>query len=68
MKTSQHLISQSSLSPREKKILALRFGTDKKKPLTLQAIGDKFQITRERVRQIQNRALSKLKRNSLHPQ
>ena len=50
------------LSDREQTILSLRFGLDGKTPMTLAAIGKKFHITRERVRQLQNRALSKTKR------
>ena len=42
---------------REKKILEMRFGLNKKKTHTLSEIGEKFGVTRERIRQIQERCL-----------
>ncbi|MBM3861016.1 MAG: RNA polymerase sigma factor RpoD/SigA [Verrucomicrobia bacterium] len=50
------------LDPREAEILTLRFGIDGNKPLTLEQVGRKFKVTRERIRQIQNIALTKLRR------
>jgi RNA polymerase primary sigma factor len=50
------------LDPREAEILMLRFGLDGSKPKTLEEVGSKFKVTRERVRQIQNIALAKLRR------
>jgi len=50
------------LEPREAEILTLRFGLDGSKPKTLEDVGRKFKVTRERVRQIQNIALNKLRR------
>jgi RNA polymerase primary sigma factor len=50
------------LEPREAEILTLRFGLDGNKPKTLEEVGKKFKVTRERVRQIQNIALTKLRR------
>jgi RNA polymerase primary sigma factor len=50
------------LEPREAEILNLRFGLDGNKPKTLEEVGRKFKVTRERVRQIQNIALTKLRR------
>ncbi len=50
------------LEPREAEILTLRFGLDGNKPKTLEDVGKKFKVTRERVRQIQNIALTKLRR------
>jgi RNA polymerase primary sigma factor len=50
------------LEPREAEILTLRFGLDGNKPKTLEEVGRKFKVTRERVRQIQNIALMKLRR------
>src|SRR5271169_3137723 len=50
------------LEPREAEILNLRFGLDGNKPKTLEDVGRKFKVTRERVRQIQNIALTKLRR------
>jgi RNA polymerase primary sigma factor len=50
------------LEPREAEILTQRFGLDGSKPLTLEQVGKKFRVTRERIRQIQNIALTKLRR------
>ena len=50
------------LESREAEILTLRFGLDGNKPKTLEEVGRKFKVTRERVRQIQNIALTKLRR------
>jgi len=50
------------LEKREAEILTLRFGLDGNKPKTLEEVGRKFKVTRERVRQIQNIALTKLRR------
>ncbi len=50
------------LSPREKEILSLRFGLADDEPRTLDQIGKKFGVTRERVRQIENRALEKIRK------
>lgn len=51
----------SSLDFREARILTLRFGLSGSDPHTLQEVGEKFGITRERVRQIQSAALRKLR-------
>ena len=53
------------LSPKEREILELRFGLNGNDPLTLEAIGNRFNLTRERIRQIENKALKKLKRLNL---
>ncbi len=50
------------LDPREKKIISQRFGLDGGKPKTLEDVGKDFGITRERIRQLQNIALAKLRR------
>ena len=50
------------LDPREKKIISQRFGLDNGKPKTLEDVGKDFGITRERIRQLQNIALAKLRR------
>jgi len=56
-----------SLPPRERKILELRFGLGEQHPYTLEEIGREFSISRERVRQLQNVALSRLRaRKSVH--
>lgn len=50
------------LEDREAEIIHLRFGLDGNHPLTLEEVGEKFDITRERVRQIQNIAIHKMRR------
>jgi RNA polymerase primary sigma factor len=51
----------SSLKEREAKILRLYFGLDGEEPMTLEQIGALLGITRERVRQIKEKALSRLR-------
>lgn len=51
----------STLTPRERKVLVMRFGLDDGKPRTLEQVGGEFGVTRERVRQIQAQALHKLR-------
>src|SRR4030081_35322 len=50
------------LDDRERKIIFKRFGLDGGKPKTLEEVGKKFGVTRERIRQLQNIALAKLRR------
>ncbi len=50
-----------TLSPREQEVVRLRFGIENGQAHTLEEIGSLFQITRERVRQIESRALNKLR-------
>jgi RNA polymerase primary sigma factor len=50
------------LDDREKKIISQRFGLDGGKPKTLEDVGKNFGVTRERIRQLQNVALAKLRR------
>ena len=49
-----------TLSEREQKVLALRFGLEDGKPHTLEEVGREFQVTRERIRQIEAKALRKI--------
>ena len=49
------------LDDRERKIVVQRFGLDGGKPKTLEEMGKKFGVTRERIRQVQNIALAKLR-------
>ncbi len=51
----------SSLPPREARILRLRFGLDNGRTYTLEEVGKKFGLTRERIRQIEGKALSRLR-------
>ncbi|MHB8564724.1 MAG: sigma factor-like helix-turn-helix DNA-binding protein, partial [Acidiferrobacteraceae bacterium] len=53
--------SLKQLSDRELRVLTLRYGLDGAEPLTLEALGRDVGVTRERVRQIQNMALAKLR-------
>lgn len=50
-----------TLSPREARVLRLRFGLDNGHPYTLEEVGKKFGLTRERIRQIEGRALRRLR-------
>ena len=52
------------LDERERIILILRFGLDGQEPRTLEEVGQHFDLTRERIRQMQNRALAKLRHPS----
>ena len=51
------------LSPREQKILRLRFGLEDGRTYTLEEVGKEFGVTRERIRQIEAKALQKLKKH-----
>jgi RNA polymerase primary sigma factor len=50
------------LEERERKILTMRFGLDGQKEMTLEEIGQKFKVTRERIRQLQNIGLLKIRK------
>src|SRR3989338_7362239 len=50
-----------TLSPREKRVLIMRFGLEDGKPKTLEEVGKEFKVTRERIRQIEAKAIRKLK-------
>jgi RNA polymerase primary sigma factor len=52
------------LTERERRVVQLRFGIDGHRPHTLQAIGEELGLTRERIRQIEHKALGKLRRAS----
>ncbi len=52
----------STLTPMEARILRWRFGLDDEDELTLKEIGDKYNLSRERIRQLQEQALSKIRR------
>jgi RNA polymerase sigma factor (sigma-70 family) len=58
------------LPAREREVLTLRFGLDRGEPRTLEEVGQHFNLTRERIRQLQARAMSKLRHpafNTPHP-
>ena len=54
----------STLTPREEKVLKLRFGIEDGRPRTLEEVGKEFNVTRERIRQIEAKALRKLRHPS----
>ena len=61
-----HILEQfavlSELDPREERIIRLRFGLDKDQaPMTLEEVGAFFNVTRERIRQIEAKSLEKLR-------
>lgn len=66
---SNHLLKEQvmevvgTLSDREQKIIKLRFGLDGGRPHTLEEVGAEFAVTRERIRQIEAKALAKLRKN-----
>lgn len=68
--TTQRLLREnieevlSGLSDRESKVLEMRFGLRGAKPMTLEEVGREFGVTRERIRQIEAKALRKLKHPS----
>ena len=54
----------STLTPREEQVLRMRFGLRDGKPHTLEEVGKEFDVTRERIRQIESKALRKLRHPS----
>ena len=68
--TSRQLLKENieevlhTLSSREAKVLKMRFGLDGYRPMTLEEVGREFGVTRERIRQIEAKALRKLKHPS----
>jgi len=68
--TSRRLLKEnleevlSALSDREARVLKMRFGLGGKRPMTLEEVGREFGVTRERIRQIEAKALRKLKHPS----
>ena len=57
------LINNSNLTEKEKTVLMLRFEIAGNKKMTLEEIGDMYGVTKERIRQIENKAIIKLRRN-----
>ena len=53
-----------TLTPREARVIAMRFGLDNGKPMTLEEVGKEFDVTRERIRQIEAKALRKIRHPS----
>lgn len=54
----------ATLTPREAEVISLYFGLQREQPLTLEEIGERFGLTRERVRQIKEKAICRLRHNS----
>ena len=54
----------ATLTPREAEVISLYFGISREHPLTLEEIGERFGLTRERVRQIKEKAIRRLRHNS----
>lgn len=54
----------STLTPRERRVLQLRFGLEDGRSRTLEEVGKEFGVTRERIRQIEAKALRKLRHPS----
>jgi RNA polymerase primary sigma factor len=54
----------TTLTPREKRVLELRFGLEDGRSRTLEEVGVEFNVTRERIRQIEAKALRKLRHPS----
>ena len=60
MVAQQINLALKSLTPREERVIRLRFGLDDGRPRTLEEVGRDFGVTRERVRQIEAKAIRKL--------
>jgi RNA polymerase primary sigma factor len=54
----------TELTERERKVILLRFGLEDDRPRTLEEVGVEFKVTRERIRQIEAKALRKLRHPS----
>ena len=54
----------ATLSPREERVLKMRFGIGERSNHTLEEVGQDFEVTRERIRQIEAKALRKLRHPS----
>ena len=61
---TQNLAAGTDLSPREADIVRMYYGLNGKHPHTLEEIGEQFDLTRERVRQIKDKAIRRLKHTS----
>ena len=55
-------VNMKTLTPMEARIVRWRFGLDNEDELTLKEIGDKYNLSRERIRQLQEQAIGKIRR------
>lgn len=58
-------IALNDLSDKERKVIELRFGLGDGHPRTVEQVGREFGVTRERIRQIESKALAKLRKGGL---
>ena len=58
------MLALDELTPREKDVIMLRYGLDGDEPRTLEEVGRALEVTRERVRQIESSALTKLRKRN----
>jgi RNA polymerase primary sigma factor len=56
-------VPRGGLTAREKQVIIMRYGIGGTEPMTLEQVGEVFQLTRERIRQIEAKALRKMKHN-----
>lgn len=61
MRTVSSSLHRAPPERREREILRLRFGLDRGEPRTLEEVGEHFNLTRERIRQIEAKTLAKLR-------
>lgn len=64
MRAEMEHVLNSTLGPKERRVIEMRFGLRDSRPLTLEEVAEEFSITRERVRQIERKALNKLRESS----
>jgi len=64
LKQELYDVMKETLNEREEKVLRLRYGLDDNHPRTLEEVGKEFNVTRERIRQIEAKAIKKLKHQS----
>lgn len=57
---AQLRLAIARLTPREEQIIRLRYGVDEEKPMVYDEVGRRFAVTRERIRQIEKKALAQL--------
>ncbi len=68
LKDKIHKVLLHSLDPREQNIIKMRYGIEMSRAHTLKEVGEKFSLTRERIRQIEIHALQKIRSDSMQPE